>query len=161
MPSVIIHSESQPKLVLRNLTKNIFWFWSSFPLLSQVIEKSDNIRLAQITCQILAVFFMSAGFIISWIFFFKFSSHFLYVRRWREFIILYFLLLIPRICPPFGTHGRPLVGGLPGIPIARWVRLHHVSVEAIFNCSLNFDLSELKRLTDINVEISTYVDGGA
>ena len=50
---------------------------------------------------------------------------------------LYFL--IPRICPPFGTHGRPLVGGLPGIPIARWVRLHHVSVEAIFNCSLNFD----------------------
>ena len=27
----------------------------------KVIEKSDNIRLAQITCQILAVFFMSAG----------------------------------------------------------------------------------------------------
>ena len=28
---------------------------------AKVIEKSDNIRLAQITCQILAVFFMSAG----------------------------------------------------------------------------------------------------
>ena len=27
----------------------------------KVVQKSDNIRLAQISCQILAVFFMSAG----------------------------------------------------------------------------------------------------
>ena len=106
VPSVIIHSESQPKLVLRNLTKNILvliFISSSFPGDREIRQHpagSDHLSD---------------------------SRRFLHVRRFHYlvdfflqiFFILYFLLLIPRICPPFGTYGRPLVGGLPGIPIAR------------------------------------------
>ena len=103
----------------------VTWWWY-LCYLFQVIEKSDNIRLAQITCQILAVFFMSAGV------FMESNDDWTWMKKTWFLLKPSFMgpflahIHIHRICPPFGTYGRPLVGSLPGIPFTHRVCLHHV-----------------------------------